>query len=192
MRFKQKELKTVASEFKQKDNNVATRVAGGKLFVNNQLYRPPLVTPTPREVLTLSQKERDELCKIELLEGRVVSDNGNVVTASIAQANSLDAARAAYKRLLCNPYKMSASSNAAIYRHFNVVGAVTTEYCQDDNDPGSARFILQYIREKHPRLRNVAVFLTWRSMRRISWRQRCTLLQDAVDSVVEIALAREW
>ena len=187
MLSKRRTLGQVSSEIREKDPKVKTVLARDKLYINNTLYRNPL-----RDILNLTTKDRGELSKLELVEGKVVSGQGNVLVAAAAEVKSIDQARAAYKKFLCKPERLAATSNAAVLRLFNPVGAVTTEYKEDDQDGGCSAFILKHLREKHTRFRNIVLFISWRCYRSIPWKERTPLLLEAVDSAIREAAARDW
>lgn len=189
---KRRELAQVAAAVREQHPQVKTTLARDKLFINNELYREPLPTPKARDILGMTRADRAELQKLPVIEGKIVSDMANILSASAAQVHSLDKARAAYKKVLCHPAKLAATSTAAVLRLYSPVTTKTTEYCQDDKDDGAARLILQHVRETRPRAHNIMIFLTWKRLRPTPWRQRCQLIREAVDSVLDIAEASQW
>lgn len=179
-------LGSIAYEAKQKDSKVTTRMQNNRLFINNELYKPSLVTPKPRDVFNLSTADLRSMSTIVGAEGEDLTASGSRFKAAVAQVKSMDRARAAYTKLMTSPDNMSASHNVAVVRLYSPEGARVTEATQDDGEWGASRFILRHLQQNHPDLQNVAIFLTRHHYGENLGRKRFEMMAKAVDNAIKV------
>ncbi len=157
VREKRRQLGEIAEDAKGKGQNVTTKIVSDSLYINGTKYIDKLPTPTPKELLYMSDVERTEALNTKFTTS-TVQVGGCTFVARAATAHSLNDVRALYKAVLLNANNLSASHNIAAYRLYTPMGARTTEGYNDDGDFGMGRAVRDAMQNENAR--NIAVFVT--------------------------------
>lgn len=185
LREKKKKMWDKAESIKTNDPKCRTRIAAdGRLFANGDLVREPFQTPSVRQMLSMSESDRDDLLHSgpRLYQGKTTNERGSTFTASAAHVSSLSEARQAYQVLLTDPNKMVARHNIGVYRITNPLTAKTEEDFADDGEHGAGRTIRNHLLRKNAT--NVVVFITRGSDGTHLGSRRFRLMEEAVDSAL--------
>ena len=89
-----------------------------------------------------------------------MTENGFTVSATTAITKTIGESREAYRQLLQVPANQLCK-NIAVSRTYSPYGAKVTDACQDDRVWGASRTVLQYLKQKHPDMKDFTVFVTF-------------------------------
>jgi len=165
LREKRKTLGAIATDVKSKATDVTTKISKDKLYINNDLYHEAVLTPTPAEILNMTDEdEREVLNGPKLVHGDTLSLGGHNFTATAAEVKSIADVRLAYKKLLLSPNCMGAAHNTCAYTLYDANTGKSTTGHQDDGEHGVGRLISSVLCKRNAK--NVVVFVTRRFLTR--------------------------
>lgn len=133
---------TEAKKQKEKNPNADIHVALDKLVVNGQVIKPAVITPGVKDVLDMSDTDRNEIVNrfkfVPVTEQKI---NGVTLRAfrCTKALKTIDNVRAAYKAFLMEPDRMKATHNAMAYKCKDSNG-----YC-DDGSVGIGKTMIKPI-----------------------------------------------
>lgn len=162
LRETRKDLGIKANDLKtQFGSKVVTKIGKDKLYVNNQLHKEPVITPTTAEMLNMMPDDQRELLQgPELVHGDIFTLQGHSFIGTVAKVTSLNDVRVAYKKLLSKPQFIGAAHNFCAYTLFNPETAQSQTGHQDDNEHGAGRFLSQVLQRRNEK--NTVLFVTRR------------------------------
>ncbi len=131
---------------------VDSRFVGNKVLVNNQVIRPKVIKPSIEDILTFNEEEKISFQKIPRKISQTVTELGNTFIADAFSTKDIKSVRQAYKGIIADPKRGSASHNVLAYKVGNDVGWI------DDGEHGGGRFLATWI--KIQKYDNIAVIVT--------------------------------
>lgn len=179
-----KNLYSVIDAVKATSPEAKFNIKKDKLIINSEVYRTPLPTPTPTDVLNIPTEEKIALAhNVPVYEGECVRKQGSRFVACVTPIKSFDDARAAYKRILLNDSYMTATHNVACAILYNPFTGKCDTHHADDSEWGAGKFITQHL--IHCNARNIAVFLSRKYGGKHLGKDRFDCMKDAVNSALE-------
>lgn len=162
LREARKTLSQVANNIKEKnpEAKINTRLSKDKLYVNNELHKEPVRTPTTPEILSMTTEEKEETQNINLVSGSTFHLGGHDFVATAAKVQNINEVRLAYRKLLLHPMCASAAHNICAYSLFDHMTTKSTTGHVDDGEHGVGRFLSTIITQRNAK--NVVVFVTRR------------------------------
>ena len=159
LREKRKTLGAVAADVKSKTPDVTTKISKDKLYINNDLYHEAVITPTPAEILNMTEEDRREVLNgPDLKHGDTLTLGGHTFTATAADVSSISDVRLAYKKLLLSPSCMGAAHNSCAYTLYDPYTGKSTTGHQDDGEYGVGRLISTLLCQRNAK--DVVVFIS--------------------------------
>ena len=137
-----KKLQEISNQYWKE--NVKTRFVGDKLvFPNGNTYKEKVVKPTPGNVLTLDQAEKEALQKIQI-SALETSAEENIFKIAAATTETYNHARNLYKKVMIDPAYSTADHNILVYRFKDKNGLIHEGY-NDDGEFGAGRRLLKVL-----------------------------------------------
>lgn len=126
----------------------------GELLYKDRPIKPRVCTPTPRDLLKLTDPELDQINQIRLIEGGFEEQNDSTFRGYAVAATDHDEVNKAYKKMKL--MHGEASHIACAYYLQKMRPPIDQDGC-DDYEHGASRVLLQAIHESG--MKDIAVFM---------------------------------
>ena len=126
-----------------------------KLFVNNEFVKPKVEIPTAADILTMDQKEINELKDTKVYEGKMHEEAGSEFGVYFQRVKTEDDVQKGYAKMKLK--FGDATHIVTAYKLENAVGPYKQAYI-DDGEAGAGRVVLNKLKQSETE--NLAIFVT--------------------------------
>ena len=151
------QLAMIADEKRKLSKEAKIRISHTTLTINGQIVKPTLTPPSPADILTLDKEEKQDLKRIQFVQGTQVNYKSSSFRAQATIVKNLNDVRNAYKATMMDPEIAKTTHNIAAY----ILPNGSSGYC-DDRDYGLGRRALQVMQSLigKPQQHGTAIFIS--------------------------------
>ncbi len=182
VRERRRVLGEIAESERSKRPNVRTKIVTDTLYVDGKKYLPKLTRPAPRDLLYMSEDDKELAGSVNFTKTAVVKEADSSFVAFAAPAKSIGDVRDMYRAVLSRQGIASASHCISGYRLYNPVGAKTTDGFHDDGDHGLGRVVRDTLHRLNAR--DVVVFVVRNFGGTHIGQKRFKIVEDLVKNVM--------
>ena len=126
---------------KSTEEQLDLKVRGGKLYVNNQLVRPPVSRPSIDECLNVESDEMKKMEKLKLVAGDIKKEDRSVFYSYAVKVSSMQDIRRAYKKTIIQDPR---ATHVMLAYRFEQNGKSYSDY-YDDGEYGGGFHMMKLI-----------------------------------------------
>ena len=134
------------------DNKLKPKFVGSKVYVNSQVLRPTVQKPALEDILTYCDQDKKKFKAITRKTSTTAYERGSSFIADAFSTKDVQSVRLAYKGIIADPQRGSASHNILAYKVGHDVGWI------DDGEHGGGRFLATLIKKE--KYDNIAIVVT--------------------------------
>ena len=185
VRAKRREMNEIADKMKEKSPKAKIRLSHTSLYVNGQLVKPTLETPSIKTILCLEDSEKEDLIRTQFHSLTPVLENDSNFRIRATRVKTVNDVRQAYKAMLLDPDSLSATHNVCGYK----LQSGSCGYA-DDGDYGIGRKIVQVLDDAGSSCSDLAVFITRHSGGGKLGTKRFDIVTDLTKKVMQMMLTK--
>ena len=125
--------------------NLEVKYSKGGLQIQNELYRPKIQVPTPKDIVNIDPQELRKIMQLPLYKSDRLEQNMSIFQAFTASVDSFEDVRKLYLRM-----KISQPDARHIVCAYNIPNETdpnyyTQNFC-DDGEPGAGKTVLDFLK----------------------------------------------
>lgn len=171
-------LAEIQKTTKAKTPSVQCKMTLTDLYINNEKYKDPVVTPSARTLLHMDKDETKQINKIKMISGSTQTEKGSSFTAKAKSVSNINEVREVYKKVFKDSPTCSATHNVLVYSlPDGTVG------CHDDGETGAGRYLIRWMSKKSTKGVAIVVSRTYGGQH-LGFR-RFQLIRQAAESALD-------